>query len=192
MATDALIERILADGEPTASVIDALHELLDDTTIDASAAPKSVAEAADAVGLSTHTLRYYEQQGLVRPARNASGYREYTAFDLRRLVFLTRMRLSGMTMQDLKRYIALVEQGPRTIPERRRIMLDQRDRIKRQIRELTLALDPPNTRSAYTTVILKADTALRPGNQPRSKHRSGTTRLPERSSGHGVGGWRSH
>ncbi|TXI63094.1 MAG: MerR family transcriptional regulator [Mycolicibacterium mageritense] len=99
------------------------------------------AVAADAVGLSTHTLRYYEQQGLVRPARNASGYREYTAFDLRRLVFLTRMRLSGMTMQDLKRYIALVEQGPRTIPERRRIMLDQRDRIKRQIRELTLALE---------------------------------------------------
>jgi DNA-binding transcriptional MerR regulator len=142
MATEALIERILATGdEPSTSVIDALHELLDDSTIDASAAPKSIAEAADLVGLSTHTLRYYEQQGLVRPARNASEYREYSAFDLRRLVFLTRMRLSGMTMHDLKRYIALVEQGASTIPERRRIMLEQRDRIKRQIRELTLALE---------------------------------------------------
>ncbi len=142
MATEALIERILATGdELSTSVIDAVHELLDDSTIEASAAPRSVAEAADLVGLSTHTLRYYEQQGLVRPARNSSGYREYSAFDLRRLVFLTRMRLSGMTMHDLKRYIALVEQGASTIPERRRIMLDQRDRIKRQLRELGLALE---------------------------------------------------
>ncbi|MEV0226482.1 MerR family transcriptional regulator [Streptomyces sp. NPDC050704] len=142
MATDALIERILAASDgPSSSAIDALHELFDDAAIEASAMPKSVAEAARLVGLSTHTLRYYEQEGLVRPARNASGYREYSAFDLRRLVFLTRMRLSGMTMTDLKRYILLVEQGPSTIPERRRIMLDQQDRITRQIRELGLALE---------------------------------------------------
>ncbi|MET7669397.1 MerR family transcriptional regulator [Micromonospora luteifusca] len=142
MATEALIERILAASDgPSSSAIDALHELLDDATIEASATPKSVAEAARLVGLSTHTLRYYEQEGLVRPARNASGYREYSAFDLRRLVFLTRMRLSGMTMTDLKRYILLVEQGPSTIPERRRIMLDQQNRITRQIRELGLALE---------------------------------------------------
>lgn len=142
MATEALIQRILAAGDgPSSSAIDALHELLDDATIEASAVPKSVAEAARLVGLSTHTLRYYEQEGLVRPARNASGYREYSAFDLRRLVFLTRMRLSGMTMTDLKRYILLVAQGPSTIPERRRIMLDQQDRITRQIRELGLALE---------------------------------------------------
>lgn len=142
MATDTLIERILAAGDDSsASAIDALLELLDDSTIDASAAPISVAEAARLVGLSTHTLRYYEQQGLVRPDRNASGYREYSAFDLRRLVFLTRMRLSGMTMKDLTRYIELVEQGPSTIPERRRIMLAQRDRIAHQIRELSLSLE---------------------------------------------------
>ena len=142
MATEVLIERILAASDgPSSSAIDALHELLDDATIEASATPKSVAEAAQLVGLSTHTLRYYEQEGLVRPARNASGYRAYSAFDLRRLVFLTRMRLSGMTMTDLKRYILLVEQGPSTIPERRRIMLDQHDRITRQIRELGLALE---------------------------------------------------
>jgi DNA-binding transcriptional MerR regulator len=142
VATEALIRRVLAAGdEPSTSVIDAVHELLDDSTIEATAAPKSVAEAADLVGLSTHTLRYYEQQGLVRPARNAAGYREYSAFDLRRLIFLARMRLSGMTMHDLKRYIGLVEQGVSTVPDRRRIMIEQRDRIERQLRELALALE---------------------------------------------------
>jgi DNA-binding transcriptional MerR regulator len=109
--------------------------------LDDLAAPLGVAKAAEIVGLSPHTLRYYEQQGLIRPARNASGYRAYSALDLRRLVFLTRMRLSGMTMQDLKRYIELVDQGDSTIPERSRIMFDQRARIKKQLRELTLALE---------------------------------------------------
>jgi DNA-binding transcriptional MerR regulator len=142
MATEGLVGRLLAASDgPSSSVVDALHELVGDATIEASAMPRTVAEAARLVGLSTHTLRYYEQEGLVRPARNASGYREYSAFDLRRLVFLTRMRLSGMTMADLKRYILLAEQGPSTIPQRRRIMLDQHERITRQIRELGLALE---------------------------------------------------
>ena len=51
------------------------------------------------------------------------------------------MRASGMTIRDLKRYVALVEPGPETKPERRAIMLEQRERIRRQLRELTLALD---------------------------------------------------
>jgi len=140
MATDALIERVLAAHDDT-SVVDAVHGLMDESSLDASTTPKSVAEAAALVGLSPHTLRYYEHEGLVRPSRNASGYRQYTPPDLRRLVFLTRMRLSGMTIQDLKRYIELADLGPTTIPERRQIMLEQRDRIRRQLRELTLALE---------------------------------------------------
>lgn len=142
MSTEMLVERILAaDDAPVLSAAEAVHGLLDDSVIDDLAAPLGVAKAAEIVGLSPHTLRYYEQQGLVRPARNASGYRAYSALDLRRLVFLTRMRLSGMTMQDLKRYIELVDQGDSTIPERSRIMFEQRARIKKRLRELTLALE---------------------------------------------------
>src|SRR5262245_49195522 len=141
MATDALIERVLAADAGSVGVVDAVLGLLDESSFDASAAPKSVAEAAALVGLSAHTLRYYEQQRLVRPDRNASGYRQYSPADLRRLVFLTRMRLSGMTIRDLKRYISLADQGPATIPERRQIMLEQRNRIRRQLRELTIALE---------------------------------------------------
>jgi DNA-binding transcriptional MerR regulator len=142
MAMDTLVARILeAEDDVSASVIDAVHDLLDDSSIDPSAAPMSVAEAAALVGLSTHTLRYYEDERLVCPARNAAGYRQYTEADLRRLVFLTRMRASGMTIQDLKRYVALAETGPSTVSERRQIMLEQRARIRRQLRELALALE---------------------------------------------------
>jgi len=142
MSTDTLIAQLLeTSGDATAGAIQGLRELLGDSTLDDLATPLTVTEAAQLVRLSSHTLRYYEREGLVTPGRNASGYREYSAFDLRRLVFLSCMRVSGMTMHDLKRYIALAEQGAETVPERRRMMLDQRDRIRGQLRELTLSLE---------------------------------------------------
>jgi len=140
MATDSLT-RQLADNPPD-SVAVAVRVLLDERgNGPAASARLSVAEAADLVGLSPHTLRYYEQEGLLRPARNSSGYREYSEANLRRLVFITRMRGSGMTIQDLRRYVGLGEQGPAADAERREIMIRQRERVQEQIRDLTLALE---------------------------------------------------
>ena len=59
---------------------------------------------------------------------------------MQRGIVITRMRAAGMTMRDLRRYIALVNQGPGTEDERRAIMISQRPRIKRQLRELSLTL----------------------------------------------------
>lgn len=119
----------------------AIHALAGDSVTGPDAEPLGIAEAARLLGLSPHTLRYYEREGLVCPARNAAGYRGYSAVDLRRLIFLTRMRISGMTMADLRHYVALVDQGPATEPERREMMVSHRDRIRQRLRELTLALE---------------------------------------------------
>ncbi|SDU77905.1 MerR family transcriptional regulator [Jiangella alkaliphila] len=103
-------------------------------------APLTIAEASELLDVSPHTLRYYERAGLVDVGRDASGYRLYSAEAVRRLVFLTRMRLSGMAMRDLQHYVALVEAGDETVPERLDMLLEHRDTIRRQIRELTLSL----------------------------------------------------
>jgi DNA-binding transcriptional MerR regulator len=143
MAAEALIRQLTDDSatRTAAETVAAVHTLVDDSVIDPDAVPLGVAEAARLLGLSPHTLRYYEQEGLIRPARNASGYRGYSAGDLRRLVFLTRMRVSGMTMADLRRYVALADQGAATEPERRGMMLAHRDRIRQRLGELALALE---------------------------------------------------
>jgi DNA-binding transcriptional MerR regulator len=152
MAAETLITQLTHDsaGRTAGDTVSAVHALVDDSVIDPDAAPLGVAEAARLLGLSPHTLRYYEREGLVRPARNAAGYRGYSAADLRRLVFLTRMRVSGMTMADLRHYVALADRGPATVPERREIMLAHRDRIRQRLRELTLALEATEYKlSAY-------------------------------------------
>lgn len=100
----------------------------------------TVAEAAAHLDISPHTLRYYERAGLVEVGRDTAGHRVYDAAAVRRLVFLTRMRVSGMPMRDLRHYVALSDAGDQTEPERLDILLEHRDTIRRRIRELTLSL----------------------------------------------------
>ena len=109
----------------------------------ASAALPSVlrrGEVASAAGVNIETLRYYERVGLVHVDRDESGYRVYDTAAQRRLVFITRMRLSGMPMRDLQHYVSLVDAGEETVPERLDMLLEHRDTIRRRIRELTLSL----------------------------------------------------
>lgn len=138
MATDELMTRALDllgdDGELS---VEAIHRLTDLAGVTAA---MPIAEVADLLDISPHTLRYYERAGLVEVARDSAGHRVYDADAVRRLVFLTRMRLSGMAMRDLQHYIALVDAGEHTVPERLDMLLEHRDIIRRKIRELTLSL----------------------------------------------------
>lgn len=105
----------------------------------------SVREAADRVGLSPHTLRWYEQEGLVAPVgRDSSGHRRYTGEDLSWLVLLTKLRRTGMPVRDMRRYAELARQGPRSIGERVRLFEGHRDRVLTRIAELQQDLDAIN------------------------------------------------
>lgn len=139
MATDELMTKALAalgevDGPMSVEVI---HRLADTGQ---ATEPMTITEVADLLDISAHTLRYYERAGLVEVDRDSSGHRSYRPEAVRRLVFLTRMRLSGMGMRDLQHYVALVDRGDDTVPERLDMLLEHRDTIRRQIRELTLSL----------------------------------------------------
>ncbi|MES2533701.1 MAG: MerR family transcriptional regulator [Pseudomonadota bacterium] len=86
--------------------------------------PLSIAEASAATGLSAHTLRYYEQIGLIAPIDRRSGARRYSADDMRWLEFLVRLRATGMSMRDMQRYATLLREGqaPESIAERQAML----------------------------------------------------------------------
>ena len=100
----------------------------------------SIAETAEATGLTAHTLRYYERIGLVRVGRDRSGYRYYDRQALARIVFITRLRLSDMPVSTIGHYLELVEQGEETAPQRLALMEEHRATIQRRLRELQAAL----------------------------------------------------
>ena len=98
-------------------------------------------EVSEQTGLSTHTLRYYERAGLLAPvARTDGGHRRYSERDIDSLLFLTKLRLTGMPIAGVRRYAELARQGESTIHARQQILLDhraammeQRDEIERNL-----------------------------------------------------------
>lgn len=102
----------------------------------------SVSEAAARVGLSTHTLRWYEREGLVAPVgRDAVGRRRYTEADLGWLGMLVRLRRTGMPVRDVRRYAELAREGDHTIADRLALFRAHRERVLARIADLRADLD---------------------------------------------------
>lgn len=71
-----------------------------------------IGELAQASGTTTKTLRFYEEQGLLPPAdRTPSGYRDYTADALGRLDFIHRGRAAGLTLAQIRQFVAIRDSG---------------------------------------------------------------------------------
>lgn len=86
-------------------------------------APLPIREAAALLGVSAHTLRYYEREGLLGVPRVAGGKRLYGEAELARLRFLLHLRGTGMGMAGLREYVALTERGEATVDARRELLL---------------------------------------------------------------------
>jgi DNA-binding transcriptional MerR regulator len=68
----------------------------------------SIGELSTASGLSTHTLRYYEKLGVLKPAdRAASGHRQYRADAVAWLDFVLRLKITGMPLAEIRKYAQL-------------------------------------------------------------------------------------
>ena len=59
-------------------------------------------ELADLAGVSSRTLRYYDQIGLLVPARAANGYRVYDAADMHRLQHILLLRSCGVPLESIE------------------------------------------------------------------------------------------
>ena len=105
------------------------------TPIDAG---HTIGEASERLGVSVHTLRYYETAGLLTGiGRRANGHRSYTDDDLRYLDLLRCLRLTGLPIVDVRRFSAMVRKGQDSIPERLALL----DRHRRAIEGQRLLLD---------------------------------------------------
>lgn len=109
---------------------------------DAPAGPTyTIAEASETTGVSIDTLRYYERAGVLPDiARTAGGQRAYVDEDLSWIVFIRRLRATGMPMRRIREYTAMVRAGEGTIADRRQLLEAHRDTMAAAIEELVVAL----------------------------------------------------
>ncbi len=96
----------------------------------------NVGQAAERSGLPAKTIRYYEEIGLVHPARADNGYRDYSAADIHRLAFLRRARGLGFSIADCRQLMALYEDRARASHDVREIASAHVAAIGEKLREL--------------------------------------------------------
>jgi len=65
-----------------------------------------IAEVAKFLGVSTTTLRYYEQYGFIKPAKidDMTGYRYYDVKNISEITHIIDMRKAGLSMQQIQKY----------------------------------------------------------------------------------------
>jgi DNA-binding transcriptional MerR regulator len=70
-----------------------------------------ISEFAATSGIPASTLRYYEAVGLLRPERDANGYRRYRADALERVRFVDRAKQLGLRLDEIAELMALRQHG---------------------------------------------------------------------------------
>lgn len=87
-------------------------------------------------GLSIHTLRYYEQLGLIdNIPRNASGHRQYRPADAEWVCFIGRLKHTGMPLAQIVDYARLRARGDGTLAERHQLLCQHRDALQQRLAE---------------------------------------------------------
>jgi MerR family transcriptional regulator/heat shock protein HspR len=73
----------------------------------------SISVAAELAGLHPQTLRIYEREGLLDPARSAGGTRRYSRRDLDRLQEICALTADGLNLAGIRRVLALLAETRR-------------------------------------------------------------------------------
>jgi len=77
---------------------------------DASRGVFAISVAAELAGLHPQTLRIYEREGLIEPARSSGGTRRYSGDDVDRLRMIGGLTTAGLNLPGVKHVLALQEE----------------------------------------------------------------------------------
>jgi DNA-binding transcriptional MerR regulator len=62
-------------------------------------------EAAERLGITPRTIKYYEELGLLTPSRSGGNYRDYTAEDLERVERIRNMQQLGYSLAAIREFL---------------------------------------------------------------------------------------
>lgn len=81
-----------------------------------------ISELASQLEISTRTIRFYEEKGLISPRRSAGNQRQYTRRDRARLKLILRGKRFGYSLEEISEMIGMAE-----------VDLDEAEQIRRSL-----------------------------------------------------------
>ena len=124
----------------------------------------SIKEAAALTGLPASTLRYYEQIGVIAPiSRGASSkHRVYGEDDLDQLMWIACLAATGMSVRDMRQYVANGALGPSAAARQVELLSAQAERLAREAEQVAL-------RQQYVRIKVDYWHAVEAGDEDRAQ-----------------------
>ncbi|MFL6648060.1 MAG: MerR family transcriptional regulator [Sulfurifustaceae bacterium] len=141
-----------------------------------------IGELSARTGRGIHAIRWYESQGLIPGVqRDGGGRRLYNERHVSWLELIARLRLTGMSVAQMREYTALVKQGASTLKQQQALLRAHRARVKATVAEWTRALGLLNRKIEFYDEWLATGRrpakkpeapSIRRGEAPRAKRRA--------------------
>lgn len=95
-----------------------------------------IQEISKRFSLSSPTLRYYEQIGLIEPVPKVNNRRDYNENHVDQIQFVLCMKQTGLSLEEIQAYTHLYLAGPETKDQRLTILEQQKAETLKKIQEL--------------------------------------------------------
>lgn len=97
----------------------------------------TIGEVAEKMGVSVHTLRYYDKEGLLPfVERHENGRRIFHERDIILLNTIECLKKTGMALKDIRQYVIWCEEGYSSVSQRLQLMENRKQEVQKQIDEL--------------------------------------------------------
>lgn len=96
-----------------------------------------ISEVEHMLGIPVTTIRYYDREGLLpNVARSEGGQRAFSDDDIKLLQIIEFLKRTNMPIKDIRRYTRLLEDGDRSLEERREMFYERRRAVTAEIEGL--------------------------------------------------------
>lgn len=116
-------------------------------------------ETCEKTGLAYETLKFYCNQGLVpNVKRDKKNHRVFDDRDVAWIDSLSCLKNCGMSIQEMKEYIALCLQGESSIPERKAILVEKRKMLEQELAQVQASIDYIDWKQGFYDDVLSGKT----------------------------------
>ncbi len=120
----------------------------------------SMKEACTLTNMTYENLKFYCNEGLVpNVKRDRRNYRVFDEHDIKWIQSLNCLKSCGMSIAEMKQYLALCMEGEGTIPERKVILAEKKETLLQSITELQKAVAYIDWKQGFYDDVLSGKTA---------------------------------
>ena len=121
----------------------------------------TIGQVSEMFDIPVSTLRYYDKEGLFPNLKRAGGIRQFDEDELELLRIIDCLKKTGLEIKDIKRFVAMVQEGPASYADRKELFEARRVQTEEEIERLQKALAMVKLKCWYY------ETALHDGNEDR-------------------------